>query len=206
LADPPNHLGHSKARQDAQRWTRWIHVYVSMLALVLMLFFGLSGITLNHPGWTFGYHAPTEALTGQLTDRWLAPDGSPDLLRISEFIRSEHHVTGRVEDFGTDATSAYITYRGPGYAADLSFDPSSGAYALTIDQQGWIGILNDLHRGRAVGSSWFWVIDAAGVFLVVLSVAGIGLQLFIKRRRRVALGVGLVGLVVVAVLVMIAVS
>ena len=33
---------------------RWIHVYTSMISLLIVLFFGLTGITLNHPKWTFG--------------------------------------------------------------------------------------------------------------------------------------------------------
>ena len=40
----------SRSRVVAWRkWARIVHAYSSMVALVLVLFFGLTGITLNHP-------------------------------------------------------------------------------------------------------------------------------------------------------------
>lgn len=33
---------------------RWLHVYVSMLSFLTILFFAITGITLNHPEWTLG--------------------------------------------------------------------------------------------------------------------------------------------------------
>ena len=33
---------------------RWLHVYVSMLSFRAILFFAITGITLNHPEWTLG--------------------------------------------------------------------------------------------------------------------------------------------------------
>ena len=58
-------------------------------------------------------------------------------------------------------------------------------------------MLNDLHRGRDSGGTWAWLIDVAGVFLVLLSLTGLGL-LFYLRKVRVK---GLVTLVAGAALV-----
>ncbi len=38
-----------QTKRNTHRWARWIHVYTSMVALVVVLFFGITGITLNHP-------------------------------------------------------------------------------------------------------------------------------------------------------------
>ena len=35
-------------------WMRWFHTYVSMLGLGSLLFFSVTGLTLNHPDWTLG--------------------------------------------------------------------------------------------------------------------------------------------------------
>ena len=43
-----------RRKQATSRWVRWIHVYTSMISLLIVLFFGLTGITLNHPKWIFG--------------------------------------------------------------------------------------------------------------------------------------------------------
>ena len=33
---------------------RWLHIYLSMFSLAVVLFFSVTGITLNHPDWFFG--------------------------------------------------------------------------------------------------------------------------------------------------------
>ena len=58
-------------------------------------------------------------------------------------------------------------------------------------------MLNDLHRGRDAGSAWAWLIDASGIFLVFLSLTGLGLLFYLKKVRIKALlvmtaGAGLV--------------
>ncbi len=41
-------------KRETHRWARLIHVYTSMIALLVVLFFAVTGLTLNHPEWTFG--------------------------------------------------------------------------------------------------------------------------------------------------------
>jgi hypothetical protein len=59
-------------------------------------------------------------------------------------------------------------------------------------------VLNDLHRGRDAGRAWAWVIDVVGVFLVLLSLTGLGLLWYLKKVRLK----GLVTLVAGALLVL----
>ena len=33
------------------KWTRTLHIHVSMFAMMIVLFFALTGFTLNHPDW-----------------------------------------------------------------------------------------------------------------------------------------------------------
>lgn len=58
--------------------------------------------------------------------------------------------------------------------------------------------MNDIHKGRNTTSSWRWVIDVAAGLLVAVSLTGIGIQIFMKKRRRRALLVAAVlGLVTI---------
>ena len=42
----------TKRRQGAwKRWTRTVHIYASLLGLLLLLFFGSTGFVLNHEEW-----------------------------------------------------------------------------------------------------------------------------------------------------------
>lgn len=191
----------SRSRSAAtQKWSRLVHTYASMIALVIVLFFGVSGITANHPEWTFAGGPTTTSESGTMTFD-VAPDGSVDYLKVSEYLRDTYGISADVADYDTTGTSGTISYRAPGYAADATFDTATGAYRITIEQQGLLGVMNDLHKGRDANSSWKWAIDAAGAFLVLIALSGLLLQLFLKRRRRSALIFAGAGAVIAVVLI-----
>ena len=188
-----------KVKRDAHRWSRFIHVYTSMFALLIVLFFGLTGITLNHPQWTFGDEVDTSTVTGTLPFAVTLADGSVDYLSISELVREEYGVHGSVDSFDTTGGEASIAYKNAGYAADVFVDVESGEYEVTIEQQGWVAVLNDLHKGRDTGGGWKWVIDVAAGFLVLISITGLVMQFFLRKRRRsafVSVGVGAIATIV----------
>jgi hypothetical protein len=184
------------------RWTRWLHVYTSMISLLVVLFFGITGLTLNHPTWDIGGGPSTRLESGTLP-AGSVKNGAVDFLAVSEFIRSEHGVRGSVKDYGATATEGDVSYKAPGYAADLVFDVTNGSYRLTVEEQGLLGKLNDLHKGRDTASGWKWLIDVAAVFLVVVALTGLGIQVFQRKRRRRALGIagGFTVLSIVAILI-----
>lgn len=197
----------SEAKRATQKWSRLVHVYTSMIALLLVLFFGVTGVTLNHPTWSIGSSVSTSTSTGTLTVAPIMGDGAVAWLPVSEYARNELGVTGEVEGFDSTGGSAAIRYRKPGYAADLTFSLSDARYELVTTQQGWFfGILNDLHKGRYADTSWKWVIDVSGILLVVMALAGIVLQLMLRRRRTSAFVVAGFGAVLTAVLAAMAVS
>lgn len=191
--------------RSTHRWSRLIHVYTSMIALLAVLFFAGTGILLNHPSWTFGSETVTETIQGTFpfsTDL-VGDDGvvqGVDFLSISEYVRSEHAVIGEVDFFGTTANQGSIAYRNPGYSADLFFDLDDASYELRVEQQGWVAAVSDLHQGSETGSAWRLLIDITAGFLVLISVTGLVMQFFLKKRRRSALAMVAVGVVVSAAL------
>jgi uncharacterized protein len=192
-----------RASVKAQRWSRWLHVYTSMISLLVVLFFGITGLTLNHPGWTFGSEATTAQYEGTLPPGF-ADGRNIDFLAVTEYIREQHDVKGRVTDYDADATDGTVSFKTAGYAADLFFDVTTGNYQLTIEQQGFVAIMNDLHKGRDTDSSWSWVIDVSAIFLVVVALTGLCIQLLYRKRRRKALVATAVASVVSIVLIVIA--
>jgi hypothetical protein len=204
LAAESNESSRSRLGRDTHRWARWLHVYASMLALLLMLFFGLTGITLNHPSWTFGDATDISTTTVTLPIDPTFADGSTDYLSISEYLRSDLGVVGRVESFDTVNGQASISYRNPGYNADAFVDTATGELTLTVEQQGWVAVINDLHKGRSADGSWKWLIDVAGAFLVVIALTGLTMQFFLRKRRTSALISAGVGIAVVVVLAYVA--
>ncbi|MEI7623617.1 MAG: PepSY-associated TM helix domain-containing protein, partial [Actinomycetes bacterium] len=130
------------AKRATNKWSRLIHVYTSMAALLLVLFFGITGITLNHPTWSIGDASTTTTVSGTLPMSPMA-NGSVDYLSVSEFARNELGVGGQVESFDSTGSSASIRYRQPGYSGDLTFSTTSGDYELVSEQQGMFwGVMN----------------------------------------------------------------
>lgn len=202
----PRRQSRGRAWKSGLSWTRLAHVYTSMLALLVVLFFGATGVTLNHPEWTLGLDPAAASYSGTLPDGWLDDAGTVEFLAVSEYLRNAHGVDGDVADFGTDLGDGFISYREPGYSADVFFNLETGAYRLTVEQQGWIGVFNELHKGRDAGSSWSLLIDIAGVFLVVIATTGLGLQLFMSKRRRAALLWAVAGGAITVALIAVAVA
>lgn len=181
------------------RWMRWLHVYTSMISLLVVLFFGITGLTLNHPQWTLGDEAERTTYTGTLPADF-DPTSNDYLLSVSEFLRDEYDVGGSISEFGVTGTDGTLSYKAAGYAADAFFDTATGEYELVVNQQGFVGVMNDLHKGRDTSSSWSWVIDASAILLVVVSLTGLGIQLFQRKRRTRALIIAGVATVATVVL------
>ena len=187
------------------RWMRWLHVYTSMISLIVVLFFGITGLTLNHPSWTLGDATDRTTYTGTLPTGFQV-NGTVDFLTVSEFVRSKYSVSGEVSGHDLAGNEGSISYRAPGYAADLSFKVDSAADQLVVEQQGFVGVMNDLHKGRDAPGSWKWVIDISAGLLVLVAVTGLGIQVFQRKRRTRALLFAAGGLVLTIVLLFFALA
>jgi uncharacterized protein len=193
-----------KARVNAL--LRWLHIYTSMISLLVVLFFAVTGITLNHPDWVFGTREVTKNTTGTLPSGWLV-NGKPDWLTVVEYLRATAGVKGQAGDYVT-ADSAdpedSLSFHAPGYSADVFIAKATGSYKLGVTQQGFVAVLNDFHKGRDSGGAWGWVIDVSGGFLALIALTGLGLLLYMKKIRRAALLTMLGGAVLIVVLMKVA--
>ncbi|RIH87672.1 putative PepSY TM-like protein [Calidithermus roseus] len=178
---------------------RLIHLYASMVSLLVVLFFAFTGIILNHPEWTFGSAQTEQTYTGTLPPGWQS-GGQVDWLKTAETLRARYGLKGSVSDHRNDEQQASLSFRAPAYAADAFIQMKDGSYSLRVVQQGPIAVLGDLHRGRDAGAAWAWVIDLSGGFLLLLALTGFALSLFLRKTRRAALITALGGAVVVLLL------
>src|SRR3984957_20947092 len=67
--------------------SRWLHIYLSMFSFGVLLFFAVTGLTLNHQGLFSGQQRTTE-FKGSIDSKWLR-DGTAGIakLEIVEFLR-----------------------------------------------------------------------------------------------------------------------
>ncbi|WP_394796438.1 PepSY-associated TM helix domain-containing protein [Armatimonas sp.] len=164
---------------------RWLHTYLSLVSLLMVLFFSITGLTLNHAEWIVGGLRQTEK-TGQLPVEWLS-GAEPKKLEIVEKLRSAFGVRGAVEEFRVDERECTVAFKGPGYAADAFVTRATGALKLTVAEEGSLAALNDLHKGRHTSKTWAWVIDISASLLTLISLTGLGLLFYLKRIRTVGL-------------------
>ncbi len=174
---------------------RWLHLYLSMFSFALVLFFAVTGLTLNHADW-FDDASHTAEYKGKLNASWtnVIDTSKVNKLAIVEYLRATHQPKGVMSDFRIDAAECSVAFRGPGYTADVFINRSSGAYQLTETKMGLVAVINDLHKGRDTGKIWSLVIDASAIFMTLVSVTGLLLLLFLKKRRKSGLIWTLIGL------------
>jgi hypothetical protein len=174
--------------------SRWLHIYGSMISFAIVFFFSVTGITLNHPDYFAGELKSTQE-KGKLDSNWVIIRDTNKIakLEIVEFLRKNHHITAPVSEFRIDDAQCTISFKGPGYAADAFINRENGAYELSLLQAGIVGIMNDLHKGRDTGPKWSWVIDVSAVLLVLVSLSGMILILYIKRKKWSGLFIALLG-------------
>ena len=181
---------------------RWLHIYVSLFGLAAVLFFSVTGLTLNHPDWFFRDAERRDQSRGQLDPKWLHPDGAPTpdvaKLEIVEQLRKVHAIRGALAEFRVEERDCLVTFKGPGYAADAFIDRDSGRYDVTQIYHGPIAVLNDLHKGRDTGPAWSLLIDVSAAVLTLIALSGLVLLFYLKLRRVPGVVVIVVGTAVVA--------
>ncbi len=188
-------------KKDVNSWNRWLHIYLSMFSFAALLFFAVTGITLNHPSWVEGQQK-AEIFNDTIDIRFVQGNDSEgvDRLMVVEYFREKYRIRAGLTDFRVDEYECSLSFNGPGYTADCFIDRSSGSYQLTITTAGYIALLNDLHKGRDAGGKWAVLIDVSAVLMVLVSLTGFIMIFFITRRKLKGLWVAVLGAVTLILL------
>ncbi len=182
---------------------RTLHLYSSMLMLVVMLFFTVTGITLNHQDW-FSDDQASELYETDLPEpllRQLAVNGAQSgeeqsdawiiAAPLIQWLRQEHGIRGQAINLDWDPEERFLvidTKRPGGYSL-AEFDLATGRLTLERKNAGAIAILNDLHKGRHSGAIWQAFIDFSALVMLLFTLTGFWLLLPQKKRRARLFGV-----------------
>ncbi len=182
-AGEPAHLAGYWKRRSASLF-RWLHIYLSMVSFGILFFFAVTGWTLNHADWFFGERPLTTMRKGQMKRAWVAADAATGVakLEVVEYLRRVHGTKGLVGEFRVEDAQCTVAFKGPGYLADATIDRATGNYELSETRMGFVAIINDLHKGRDTGAGWSLVIDLSAGLMVVVSLTGMVLIYFVKRK------------------------
>lgn len=186
LKAPEKELKKPKAvwKKRTAAFSRWLHIYLSMLSFLVVLFFAVTGITLNHAEWFDGKQVEKK-FNGSVPITWVNIRDTTQIkkLEIVELLRKKYGIKGYVSDFLIQNDQCSLSFKGPGYSADAFINRKDGNFKLTELRLGLVAVLNDLHKGRDSGKGWGWVIDISAGFLTLVSLSGLVMLCLMKKKR-----------------------
>jgi hypothetical protein len=162
--------------------TRALHTYVTMFALVILSFFALTGLLMNHED-ALGLAEPRTSTTAATIPTSLLADH----LRLVEHLRSTLNARGSLQSLDDSADALRLQFASPGRKSDFVINRADGHADITTETRGLIGLASDLHTGKAATLPWKLLIDAGALLLLFASLSGIILWLSMPKRRRYGL-------------------
>lgn len=196
-----------KARKARQFWLKQLHTWhwiSAAIALVGMMLFAITGITLNHAAQINAQPVVVDrnaTLPAPLL-RTIAPAPAasdaplPDAVAAAVAQAVGIDPKGRPGEWSDD--EVYVAMPGPGTDRWVSINRQSGAITAEKTDRGWISWANDLHKGRNTGSVWFWFIDLFALACVVFTLTGLILLQLHARHRPATWPLVALGLVIPA--------
>lgn len=165
-----------------RKWARTLHIYISMLGLILIVFFAATGLFLNHPD-TFGLgRTTTRRQQGTMPAKLL--ETPPDRDGIERELRTGFGATGQITSFEDERTELRVTLKGPGRSVEAVIQRKDGRCEVITETRGALGRMAELHRGTESGPAWRLVIDATAILTFVVAGSGIVLWLIVPKWRR----------------------
>jgi hypothetical protein len=166
--------------------SRLIHVYVSMALLTLLLFFSVTGITLNHPEWFSENQADIEEIE-LVVDLKLINNPPLSLEQITKVVEVvEQELTISLSNAVIESTrdELFFSIKKAGENTAITLDLASGELFFERTDYGLWALLNDLHKGRNTSTFWGWVIDITSVLCIVFAISGFILAMPQRRFNR----------------------
>jgi hypothetical protein len=171
---------------------RLIHVYVSMALLTLLLFFSVTGVTLNHPEWFSSHQAQViemEHTIERVRDLSITNDTMTDPQQkiVAREIEKAFSISllNVVPELMSGELFYSIKQAGKNTTIAIDLETADAFYEQT--HYGWWAVLNDLHKGRNTSNFWGWIIDLSSVLFIVFAITGFILAIPQKRFRRTLL-------------------
>jgi hypothetical protein len=167
-----------------RKWTRTLHIYLSMLGLLVLVFFAATGFMLNHEEW-FGFAEPRV-----LEKQGVIPAAmleAPDKLAIVELLRKDYAATGALDAFEIEDDQLNVIFKSPGRRTQATITRPDGQADVSIETHGFAGRLVELHRGTDAGRGWRLILDASAILFLIIGFTGLTLWMFVPKWRPLGL-------------------
>ena len=187
------HWLRSKKAKQVFSFSRWLHIYISCALFSLLIFFCITGITLNHPNWAGSATNTIKSLTlpEQLSQ---TINGEFQVNAIQRFIEANSQLSNpRTVDIAFDYGEITYDYPLPAGYAFATVLVEENLIEIEYANSGLIALFNDLHKGRHSGDSWSWLIDVSALLMTLFSLTGLIIVFQNAKHRRQATALLLLG-------------
>lgn len=192
-----------KVNSHLLRWSRQIHIYLSVLLLVLLVFFGVTGITLNHNNWVSD---PVVNETIVNINNWTGNEllGQTNAQQLLVVLQSQLGFPLDETQIEFESDLVLLDWQLAGESYQVEFEPELSQAIVFHTDYGLLAKLNDIHKGRHTNAIWNAVIDISGALVVLFSLTGFVLLMPNKKKLRPTLILGVISssaLLITAVMV-----
>ena len=165
---------------------RWLHIYVSTALFSLLIFFCITGITLNHAAW-FTSNGESQLQVKPLPKALqssLAHQESTALYDLQLHVEQLINLT-KVRSIDVDLALGEVSFDYPIPAGYVFVSVFVEAGEIEIEQKvgSVVSLLNDLHKGRHSGEFWSWLIDISAALMLLFSLTGLVILLQNNKHR-----------------------
>src|ERR1700743_1879054 len=105
----------AKWKRDTASFSRWLHLYLSMVSFTIVLFFAVTGLTLNHADWFSRAVKPTLYRGAVAPNLLKDPESDASKLAIAGYLRRTHGIKSALSDYRVEDSECDLSFKGPGY-------------------------------------------------------------------------------------------
>lgn len=181
------------------RLMRALHTYSAMWVLLLLLFFSVTGITLNHPDWQSKWGARQQLQQLPLPEplqHWpLTTQQQEYATTLVDWLQRTQGVAGISWQarFDSDEQTLELSFKRPAGFAVALVDFSAAEIELEQQFNGYLALANDLHKGRDSGALWKALIDITAIACLLFALTGFYLLLKMPSKKQLGNALAVLG-------------
>lgn len=174
------------------RWARWLHIYSAAPVLLLMIFFAVTGVFLNHIDWNLG-STSQDSETLILPENFQALDWQTEspqtALSVLSWLDQQYGIHGVDIEINWELEEQLLLLHleGPQGSYAVEVYPEEDTAEVFVRSLPFLEMLNNLHRGKHVTGFWRLLSDISGICMLVFCVSGLWLLLVNTIQRTTTL-------------------
>lgn len=172
---------------------RVLHIYSAMPVLLLMLFFAITGVFLNHPDWDqTRSHKQNVSVS---SPQWLTSADNWDNnfqqhgLRLLQWLDAQHDIRATKFSIEWDDYDRLLIMTLDSPAGNTVIEAMIDDAQIHIDQRqlSTLAMLNNVHRAKHTTGLWMYLSDASAVAMMLFCLSGFWLVVINRLQRKSAI-------------------